>query len=283
MIVTRSIKKTSQICARCNSKDKTIGFVPTMGALHEGHMSLVKRARKECGFVVVSIFLNPIQFGPSEDLARYPRNFKKDEKLLKASGADLLFYPEASAMYPQGFSTYVEEFDLSKELCGKSRPGHFRGVCTVLAKLFNIVKPDIAYFGQKDYQQTQIVKKMVRDLNYDIRIKMLSTIREKDKLAMSSRNTYLSLKERKESSCLYRALIFAKELIRKGERDPKKVIAKMRGVVKSEKTTKIDYIGIVNADSLERINKIKGRILITVAVYVGKARLIDNIVLHVKK
>jgi len=283
MIITGKIKKARQICAKPRSKAKVVGFVPTMGALHKGHMSLVRRANKECDFLVVSIFVNPIQFGPDEDLARYPRDFKNDEKVLKKAGVDLLFYPKPDSIYPKGFSTYVEEVNLSKMLCGKSRPGHFKGVCTVLTKLFNVIRPDIAYFGQKDYQQVQIVKRMVADLNYNIKIKTLPIIREKDNLAMSSRNSYLSLKERKESLCLYQALLVAEDLIKKGEQNPATIKAKMQGVVKSKKTTKIDYIEIVNAENLEKVNKIAGKILIALAVYVGKTRLIDNIVLNVKK
>lgn len=283
MIVTGQIKKTRQICIKSRNKAKTIGFVPTMGALHAGHLSLVARARKECDFVVVSIFVNPIQFGPGEDLSCYPRDFKKDEKVLKKAGVDLLFYPKDLIIYPKGFSTYVIEENLSKKLCGASRPGHFKGVCTVLAKLFNIVRPDSAYFGQKDYQQALIVKKMAADLNYNIKIKTLPIVREKDNLAMSSRNSYLSPKERKQSLCFYQALMLAKVLIKKGEQDPDKIMRKMQSVVKSEKTIKIDYIEIVNARSLEKINKISGKVLIALAVYVGKTRLIDNIILDVKK
>jgi len=283
MIITGNIKKARQICKRHRKKSKRIGFIPTMGALHEGHMSLVNKARKECDFVVASIFVNPLQFGPAEDLTRYPRDFGKDEKRLKTAGVDLLFYPKASVMYPAGFSTYVQEASLSKELCGKYRPNHFKGVCTVLAKLFNIIGPDIAYFGQKDHQQSQIVKKIISDLNYDIKIKVLPIVREKGRLAMSSRNAYLSVPERAKSTCLYEALCLASELIKKGERNPQKISAGMRKVVKTKKNTKIDYIEIVDAKTLNKINKISGKVLIAMAVYIGKTRLIDNIILNVKK
>jgi len=283
MIVTPSIKKVREKIKESKKKGKTIGFVPTMGALHQGHLSLVKKARKECGFVAVSVFVNPIQFGPKEDYIKYPGNLKQDRALLKAEGVDLLFCPRAQDMYESGFSVYVDEINLSRFLCSKSRPGHFKGVCTVVAKLFNIVGPDTAYFGQKDYQQALIIKKLSRELNFPVKIKVLPTVREKDKLAMSSRNAYLSPKARKDSVCLYEALNLAKKLVKEGQRCPKAVVNSMRKLIKSRRSVKVDYIKIVNADSLRDVDRIKGKILVALAVYVGGTRLIDNIILESKK
>jgi len=282
MIITGSIKKAREVSRRCQRDGKTIGFVPTMGALHEGHLSLVNRARNECDFLVVSIFVNPFQFGPKEDYRRYPRNLKKDAGLLKEKGVDLLFCPQAKTMYFKDSSVRVRETKLSKVLCGKLRPGHFEGVCLVLAKLFNIVGPNIVYFGQKDYQQALIVKRMVRDLNFFIKIKILPIIREKDNLAMSSRVVYLTAQGKKDSTCLYSALSLAKKLIKQGERNPKKIINKMRKDVVSKNSAKIDYIKIMDAFCLKDLTLIKGKVLIALAVFVGKTRLIDNIILDVK-
>jgi len=283
MVITGSIAKVKKISRKKTKLGKIIGFVPTMGALHKGHLSLVKRARKECDFLIASIFINPTQFGVGEDYERYPRNLAKDKKQLKKEGVDLLFSPKINTMYPSRTSVYADESSLSKVLCGKSRPGHFKGVCTILVKLFNIIKPDIAYFGQKDYQQTLIVKKLVKDFNFPIRIRVLPIIREQDNLAMSSRNAYLKGQARKSSHCLYQALVLAKKLIKSGERDPKRVISQMKQLVKSTELAKIDYIEIVDVENLERVNRIKGKVLIALAVYIKKVRLIDNIILNVKK
>jgi len=282
MKVVRSISKLRNILKKIKEDRKTVGFVPTMGALHLGHLSLIRKAKKETDFVVVSIFVNPTQFGPSEDYKRYPCNFKKDREILEKEKIDLLFFPFAKTMYPKRFSTYVEETCLSKVLCGEFRPHHFRGVCTVVAKLFNIVEPDISYFGQKDYQQAQIIKRMVRDLNFPIKIKVLPIIREKDGLAMSSRNNYLSCEERKDALCLYQALNRAKELVRKGERNSATVKKEMERIIKSVKKAKIDYIEIVDADNLKEVKKTKGKVLVALAVWIRKARLIDNFLLNVK-
>ncbi len=284
MIVARSIPKVREIVNRAKRKAKIVGFVPTMGALHEGHLSLVRRARKECDFVVVSIFVNPTQFGPQEDFSRYPRNFKQDKLLLEKEGVDLVFYPTVSTMYPQQFSTYVEETSLSKYLCGKYRPGHFKGVCTVVAKLFNIVQPDVAYFGQKDFQQAQIIKRMVRDLNFPIKIKVLPIVREKDGLAMSSRNYYLTPSQRKKASFLYQALLLAKKFIQRGERDSSYLKKELENFIKRNiPEAKIDYIAFVSPSTLKDIDKItKGKVLVALAVHVGKARLIDNILINVE-
>lgn len=282
MLIERNISQIHRIIREARKKRKVIGFVPTMGALHEGHFSLIRAARKECDFVVVSIFVNPIQFGPTEDFKKYPRNFKKDKRLLKLEKVDLIFYPRVKDMYPKDFSTFVEEQFLSKPLCGKSRPGHFKGVCTVVAKLFNIVEPDVAYFGQKDYQQAQIIKRMVEDLNFPIKIKVLPIIRERDGLAMSSRNSYLSFKERKDATILLAALRLARTLINKGERSSRNLRKEIIQIIKSKKSAKIDYVEIVDAHTLRRLTRIKGKVLVALAVYIGKTRLIDNIVVRVR-
>lgn len=262
--------------AKCHGKK--VGFVPTMGALHEGHLSLVAEARKMSDVVVVSIFVNPIQFGPSEDYLRYPRNLRKDKKLLKDLGVDLLFLPEASEMFPEGFKTFVEVEGLSKKLCGRSRPAHFRGVTTVVTKLFNIVCPDTAFFGQKDYQQQLIIKQMTSDLNLPVQIVSLPTVREFDGLAMSSRNAYLTSKERKSATILYRALSLARKEIGQGEKDIGKIIFRMRSLVGSEPGVRLDYVAAVNPETLEDVKKAKGKVLFALAAYLGKARLIDNLV-----
>ena len=283
MVITGSVERIKKISRQKIKAGKIIGFVPTMGALHKGHLSLVKKAKKKCDFLVVSIFINPIQFDAGEGYGRYPQNFAKDKKLLKKEGVDLLFFPKANVMFPPRTSVYAYENNLSKVLCGKSRPDHFEGVCTILVKLFNIVRPNIAYFGQKDYQQTLIVKKLVKDFNFSIKIKILPIIREQNNLAMSSRNVYLKGKARKSSCCLYRSLVLAKKLIKLGERNPKRVISQMKQLVKFTELARIDYVEIVNADNLKKLKKIEGKVLITLAVYIKKVRLIDNIILNVKK
>lgn len=284
MVITGSIEKVRKISRKKTKLGKIVGFVPTMGALHKGHLSLVKRARKECDFLIVSIFINPTQFGSGEDYERYPRNLAKDKRQLKNEGIDLLFLPKVSTMYsPDGVSVYAYENDLSRVLCGKSRPGHFKGVCTILVKLFNIVKPDIAYFGQKDYQQTLIVKKLVKDFHFPIKIRVLPIIRDQDNIAGSSRNAYLRGQARKSSRCLYQALRLAKELINSGEKDPKRVISRMKQLVKSTELARIDYVEMVDPDNLKKVKKIRGKVLIALAVYIKKVRLIDNIILNAKK
>lgn len=261
---------------KAKSHGKSIGFVPTMGALHEGHLSLVEEARKRADVVVVSVFVNPIQFGPSDDFARYPRNLNRDRKLLKNFEVEVLFLPEASELYPEGFKTYVEAEGLSKKMCGRSRPAHFRGVATAVTKLFNIVCPDIAFFGEKDYQQQVIIKQMVRDLNLPVEIVSLPTVREYDGLAMSSRNAYLGSKERKSATILYRALSLAKEEIERGEKDLRKILFRMRSLIGTEPGVRLDYLVMVNPETLEEVKKLKGKVLVALAAYLGKARLIDN-------
>ena len=258
-----------------------VGLVPTMGYLHEGHKSLIERAVKENDRVVVSVFVNPIQFGPTEDLATYPRDLERDSALCEDAGANLIFHPEKEEMYFDDFCTYVDMDNLTKVLCGKTRPIHFRGVCTVVSKLFNIVKPDRAYFGQKDAQQLAVVKRMVRDLNIDIEIVGCPIIREEDGLAKSSRNTYLSPEERKAAVILSKSLKLGKEAIEAGERDSKKIIEIITNNINTEKLAKIDYVEIVDPLSIENIDKIENSALVAMAVYIGKTRLIDNFIYEV--
>lgn len=253
----------------------TVGFVPTMGYLHEGHMSLIDAAG-ENDKVVVSVFVNPMQFGPNEDLASYPRDLEHDAKLCEEHGVDLIFHPTPEEMYGDNFYTYVDMNTLTQELCGLSRPVHFRGVCTVVAKLFNIVTPDKAYFGQKDAQQLAIIKRMVKDLNIPLTIVGCPIIREEDGLAKSSRNTYLSPEERKAALVLSRSIFLGKELVENGECDCTKIIAAMTAEIEKEPLAKIDYVKIVDLGTMQQVEKIGGGILTAIAVYIGKTRLIDN-------
>lgn len=253
----------------------TVGFVPTMGYLHEGHMSLIDAAG-ENDKVVVSVFVNPMQFGPNEDLASYPRDLEHDAKLCEEHGVDLIFHPTPEEMYGDNFYTYVDMNTLTQELCGLSRPVHFRGVCTVVAKLFNIVTPDKAYFGQKDAQQLAIIKRMVKDLNMPLTIVGCPIIREEDGLAKSSRNTYLSPEERKAALVLSRSIFLGKELVENGECDCTKIIAAMTAEIEKEPLAKIDYVKIVDLGTMQQVEKIGGGILTAIAVYIGKTRLIDN-------
>ena len=264
---------------RLKKKSKIIGFVPTMGYLHQGHLSLIRKARQDCDTVVVSIFVNPLQFGPKEDFKKYPQDPKKDISLCRKY-TDILFFPNAKAMYPDDFLTSVEVKNLSNILCGASRPGHFKGVTTVVNKLFNIVLPDIAYFGQKDTQQAFIIKKMVKDLNMPIEIKALPIVREYDGLALSSRNAYLSKQERKDALALYKSLILARNLIRKGNIKPYDIINKMRKLILKTNTAKIDYISIVNPKTLSPLKHISNDALVLLAVFIGKTRLIDNMLVR---
>ena len=259
----------------------TIGLVPTMGYLHEGHASLIERARKECDKVIVSDFVNPIQFGPKEDLATYPRDFEADCTLCEGLGADLIFHPEPEEMYLDGFHSYVGVDTLSTELCGKSRPIHFNGVCTVVSKLFNITEADKAYFGEKDAQQLAIVKRMVRDLNFNIEIVGCPIIREKDGLAKSSRNTYLNDDERKKALIIHQALTKGEEMVRSGEKDANKVKDTVRSIIESEPICRVDYVEIVDWNELQKVDTIDGPILTAVAVYMDeKVRLIDNFIVE---
>ena len=281
MIKATTIKEVKENVREWKKQGLTIGLVPTMGYLHEGHASLIKRARGECDKVIVSDFVNPIQFGPKEDLATYPRDFDADCKLCEGLGADLIFHPEPSEMYLDGFHSYVGVDTLSTELCGKSRPIHFNGVCTVVCKLFNISEADKAYFGQKDAQQLAIVKRMVRDLNFNIEIVGCPIIREEDGLAKSSRNTYLNAEERQKALILHKALTKGEEMVRSGEKDAQKVIMAVKEIIESEPLARIDYVEIVDWNELQKIDTIDGPILMAVAVYIGeKVRLIDNFIVE---
>ncbi|HBU00583.1 MAG: Pantothenate synthetase [Thermotoga petrophila] len=280
MKIIETIEEMKKFSEEMREKKKTIGFVPTMGYLHEGHLSLVRRARDENDVVVVSIFVNPTQFGPNEDYERYPRDFERDRKLLEEENVDCIFHPSVEEMYPPDFSTYVEETKLSKNLCGRSRPGHFLGVCTVVTKLFNIVKPHRAYFGQKDAQQFRVLRRMVRDLNMDVEMIECPIVREPDGLAMSSRNVYLSPEERQQALSLYQSLKIAENLYLNGERDAEKIKEEMIKHLSRFDKVKIDYVEIVDEETLEPVEKIDRKVIVAVAAWVGNARLIDNTILE---
>ena len=279
MKVVGTIKEVRELVKEWKKNGETVGFVPTMGYLHEGHGSLITKARENNDKVVVSIFVNPMQFGPTEDLDSYPRDLEKDSKFCESLGADLIFHPEPEEMYHDDFSSYVDMSVLTEELCGLSRPIHFRGVCTVVNKLFNIVKPDRAYFGEKDAQQLAIIKHMVQDLNMDIEVIGCPIVREEDGLAKSSRNTYLSPEERKAALILSKTVKLAKELIDAGEKDADVVVAKMKENIETEPMAKIDYVKAVNGLTMQQQKEIKAPMLIAMAVYIGKTRLIDNMIL----
>jgi len=256
-----------------------LGLVPTMGALHEGHLSLVRAAKTQCDVVVVSIFVNPLQFGPNEDLGRYPRTFERDCQLLEREGIDFLFAPSAEEMYPADAATYVTVEGLSDKLCGRSRPGHFRGVTTVVAKLFDIVEPDLAFFGQKDAAQVAIIRRMVRDLDFAVEIMVCPIVREPDGLAMSSRNAYLSPQQRKSALVLYRSLAEVKRRFDQGEHNPANLIAAGKQVLAQESAVRLDYLEIVDPETLDPLAELNRPALVAVAALVGSTRLIDNILL----
>jgi pantoate--beta-alanine ligase len=260
--------------------EEPVGFVPTMGYLHQGHISLVERARAECKSVVASIFVNPTQFGPKEDLAKYPRDLKNDLKLLEAAGTDLVWTPTPEIMYPPGFQTWVEVQGLASPLEGAMRPGHFRGVTTIVAKLFNAVQPQAAYFGQKDAQQAAVIRRMTRDLDYPIDIHICPTVREADGLAMSSRNSYLNAQERQAATVLFRALGAANAAHQAGERSADTLRDIMTAVIQAEPLASLQYVSCADYDSLEELQTINGKALLSMAVYLGKTRLIDNFVLE---
>jgi pantoate--beta-alanine ligase len=276
--VAQTVAQTRAKVKEWKSQGLTVGLVPTMGYLHEGHQSLIKKAVEENDRVVVSIFVNPIQFAPNEDLATYPRDLEADKKLCESTGASLIFHPTPEEMYPSGFSTSVAMEGLTKELCGKTRPTHFGGVCTVVSKLFNIVQPDKAYFGQKDAQQLAIVKRMVKDLNFDLEIVGCPIVREADGLAKSSRNTYLSKDERQAALILSKAISLGQEMVQNGEKSAQAVIKAMTDKINTEPLAKIDYVNAVNALTIEPVEEIKGEVLVAIAVYIGKTRLIDNFI-----
>ena len=269
--------RVSDEIKKLKREGKRIGFVPTMGYLHEGHLSLVRCAKRENDIVVVSIFVNPTQFGPNEDYNRYPRDLERDINLLQKEGVDIVFAPSVEDMYPEGYSTYVEETELSRLWEGEFRPGHFRGVCTVVVKLFNIVKPDRAYFGEKDYQQLKVIQKIVKDLNMDIEVVGCPIVREEDGLAMSSRNTYLSPEEREQATAIYKSFLYAEKLIREGLRNPRELEEKIKEFLKRfPLIERIDYVAVVNPETLEPAEEIRGGERILVAVRMPSARLIDN-------
>ena len=281
MQLENSIKEVRKVIKEWKKKGLTVGFVPTMGYLHEGHESLIKKAVEENDRVVVSIFVNPIQFGPKEDLESYPRNLERDTELCLNAGADLIFNPDKEEMYFSDFCTIVNMNGLTENLCGKSRPIHFAGVCTVVSKLFNIVAPDRAYFGQKDAQQLAVIKRMVRDLSIDVEIVGCPIIREEDGLAKSSRNTYLSKEERIAATVLNKSLKLAKEALEKGEKSSDNIINLIKNTIDIEKLAKVDYIQVVDALSMEDIQEINSSILVAIAIYIGKTRLIDNFIFEI--
>lgn len=276
MIIVSDPRKMQQRCLSLKRAGRSIGLVPTMGALHEGHLSLIRACRKENDIVCVSIFVNPIQFGPSEDFSRYPRPLSTDTRLCRQEKVDLLFTPSVEGLYGKEFRTYVEVKELGDKLCGASRKGHFRGVATVVAKLFNIFQPDRAYFGRKDFQQTVVLSRMVRDLDFPVKMRVMPTVREAGGLARSSRNVYLSADERKEALVLSRALSLARESVRRGERDPRVVTRRMKELIRTSKSVKIEYLEIVDADTLEPVRRIEGKTAAVIAARVGTTRLIDN-------
>jgi len=262
---------------KMKNRGKSIGFVPTMGALHEGHLSLIEEAKKKCDIVVVSIFVNPIQFGQGEDFKSYPRSHKKDTSFLNNLEVDALFLPSEKEMYGEGFLTSVEVDNLSKKLCGKTRPDHFKGVTTIVAKLFNIVDPDLAVFGEKDWQQLLIIKQMAKDLNFPVKIIGLPTVRAYDSVAMSSRNDYLTGQERERATSLYKILLEAKALIETGEKNPHKILVRLRSMIGSVSLIRLEYLVLVDPKTLNEIKAVKGDILVAVAAKVGQTRLIDNL------
>jgi pantoate--beta-alanine ligase len=278
MKIENSIKETRQVVGQWKKNGESIGFVPTMGFLHDGHASLIQKARQENDKVVVSIFVNPIQFGPNEDLANYPRDLERDCALCEKLGADLIFTPQADEMYPEGRVTYVDIEQLGLHLCGASREGHFRGVCTVVSKLFHIVTPDRAYFGQKDAQQFVIIKRMAQDLNFPVEIIPCDIVREDDGLAMSSRNAYLNKEQRKAALILSQSLKAAKAQFDNGERDLSAIKKQIRETLQSEPLAVIDYVEIVDLDCLSPITEASNEMLVAIAVFIGKTRLIDNFV-----
>lgn len=283
MITVSTIKELREYTKQWRREGLSIGLVPTMGYLHEGHSSLIDKAVKENDKVVVSIFVNPTQFGPNEDLSTYPRDIDRDKELCEKAGATIVFNPEASEMYFNNASTYVDVENLTEGLCGAKRPGHFKGVCTIVPKLFNIVNPDRAYFGEKDAQQLAVIRRMVRDLNFDIEIIGCPIIREKDGLAKSSRNTYLSPEERYAATILNKSLMKGKKLLENGEVNTEVIKSKIKAEIDSELLAKIDYIEIVDKYSLEPVSSIKSSVLIVIAVFIGNTRLIDNLIFELEE
>jgi len=278
MKVVKTKKDVRELVGQARSRGETIGFVPTMGALHIGHISLIEAAVKQSRFVVVSIFVNPTQFGPGEDFEKYPRPLEDDLKICSDTGVDVVFAPSADQIYGAGNLTWVNVEKLTEPLCGRFRPGHFRGVTTVCTKLFNIVGPDLAFFGQKDAQQAVVIRRMVIDLNMPLEIVVCPTVREDDGLAVSSRNKYLTESQRKDAALIYKSLQICRQMIEAGEKDSRIILGRMREILSRIRSVKIEYISIVDAETLQTIDKISGRILTAVAVRIGSTRLIDNII-----
>jgi pantoate--beta-alanine ligase len=282
MQIIKLPQKMQKISLELKRKGKIIGFVPTMGFLHQGHLSLVKVAKKNSDVVVASIFVNPTQFGPKEDFKTYPQDFNRDQKLLQKEGCDIIFLPQVKDIYPPNYLTYVNVEKITDILEGAFRPGHFQGVTTVVAKLFNIVLPDVAVFGQKDAQQAVVIKKMVKDLNFPMKILVAPTARERNGLARSSRNSYLTKEQRKKAGVLYKSLELAKDLIHQGEKNSAVIINKMKKLIGLEKMAKLDYISINDAENLEPVKMLEGEVLISLAAKFGKTRLIDNLKIRVR-
>ncbi len=280
-LITTTIEETRQALAQARQRGLLIGLVPTMGALHAGHISLIRAARAETGIVVVSIFVNPTQFGPNEDFSRYPRPFDQDVKVCAAEDVDLVFHPEREKLYPPGYHTYVAVHDLEDALCGASRPGHFRGVATVVLKLFNIIQADVAYFGQKDAQQARIIQQLVRDLHLPLTIKVQPIVREADGLALSSRNQYLDADQRQQATVLYRSLEEIRERVKAGQRDAGLLVQALKTRIATAPEARLDYAAVVDFETLKPLERLHGQVLIAVAVHFGATRLIDNILLRV--
>lgn len=278
MNIATTVEQAKQTVRQWKAEGLTVGLVPTMGYLHEGHESLIKRAVAECDRVMVSVFLNPIQFAPNEDLATYPRDFAADTVLIENAGADLVFHPEPSELYAPYACTFVNVEEITSELCGKTRPTHFRGVCTVVSKLMNISQADRAYFGQKDAQQLAVVRRMVRDLNMNVEVIGCPIVREEDGLAKSSRNTYLSPAEREAALVLSRAVREGYRLMEEGERDAKTIRGAMRAIIEAEPLARIDYVEMVSWDGIKPVDVADSSVLVATAVYIGKTRLIDNFI-----
>jgi len=279
MELKESKQEVRESVARARAAGKTIGFVPTMGALHDGHKSLIAASAADCRYTVVSIFVNPTQFGPGEDFERYPRGLGRDLRAAEDAGADLVFAPSVEEIYPLGFTTFLEVGELGEVLCGASRPGHFRGVATVVAKLLNIVRPDGLYLGRKDAQQAIILTRMIRDLDFDVEVRVLPTVREPDGLAMSSRNRYLSARQRTSASLLSAALSSAGELFEGKERDVKRLLAAARNVLGQEKELVVEYLEARDAESLAEVSRVECKTLLALAARIGETRLIDNVLL----
>jgi len=280
MKIVKTIESVRTVVEAARRSGKTIGFVPTMGALHIGHISLIQAAAKECDFVVVSIFVNPTQFGAGEDLEKYPRTLQQDLKLCDKAGVDVVFTPENETMYPGQNLTWVNVEKLTDRLCGQFRPGHFRAVATICNKLFNIVQPDVAYFGQKDAQQAAVIKQIVADLNMPLQVVVCPTVREENGLAVSSRNRYLTDQQKKDAASIYQALVKAQQLVDAGVLESAHIIAAMRTILQQGSSIQVEYISVVDAQTLQPIDTIVSQALIAIAVRIGPARLIDNIIVQ---